>query len=107
MSLIRVLALAAVLAGATWVLGWWSVPIAGAVYALVRRGAPHVVRESVFAAVLGWGALLAMQGTHPAFGRLSSALSGLFPVPVWALMLLSLGFAAALAGAAAALVQDR
>lgn len=107
MTIVRVLLLAAVLAGGTWVLGWWAVPVGGALYALLRRDGAGVPGEAALAAAIGWGALLVAQATHPSFGRLSQALAGIFPLPTWGLMLLSLLFAAALAGSAAALVRSR
>jgi hypothetical protein len=107
MTALRVFGLAAFLAAGTWLAGWWMVPAGAAVYAFVRRGTGRPARDAALAAALGWGALLAFQATHPAFGRLSDALTGVFPVPVWALMLISLAFAATLAGLAAALVEAR
>jgi hypothetical protein len=106
-TLLRILLLAVAMAGGTWVFGWWMVPVLGALYALVQRSGTPVAREAALGAAIGWSALLAMQVAHPAFDRLSTALSGLFPVPVWALLLVAVGFAAILAAAAAALVPQR
>ncbi|MCU0650578.1 MAG: hypothetical protein MUF00_21500 [Gemmatimonadaceae bacterium] len=107
MTLLRILLLAVAMAGGTWVFGWWMVPALGALYALVPPRGTHVARDAALGAAIGWSALLSMQVAHPAFDRLSIALSGLFPVPVWALLLVAVGFAAILASAAAALVPQR
>lgn len=106
MALLRALLVGAVVALSTWFLGWWSVPLTGAVYAIVRRGQEHAVLEAAFGAMLAWGALLAWQTTHPAYGRLRDAVSGVFPVPAVVLMFVAVLFAGLLAGAAARLTHE-
>jgi hypothetical protein len=106
MPVIRILLVAAVVALATWFLGWWSVPLTGAVYALLRRGEDHAVLEAALGAMLAWGALLAWQTTNPAYSRLSAAISGVFPVPAVVLMVVAVLFAGLLAGAAARLTHE-
>lgn len=107
MSVLRLLLLALVIAGGTWLVGWWAVPICGAAYAIVRRGAPGIVREAAGAAMLAWCALLAIDVAHPAFGRLAAAVGGALPVPTWLLLLVAIVFAGLLAGSSAALLRDR
>jgi hypothetical protein len=106
MNLVRLLALSCVIAAATWVVGWWSVPLCGAAYAMLRRGADHVVRDAAVAAMLAWAALLAYQLAHPAFGRLAASAGAAIPVPAPVLMLVAVLFAGVLAGSAARLLRD-
>lgn len=106
MPVLRTLLVALVIAASTWFLGWWSVPLIGVVYALLRGGEEHIVKEAAIGAMLGWAALLGWQATNPAFGRLSQAISGVFPVPAPVLMLVSIVFAGVLAGAAARLTRQ-
>jgi len=107
MTLLRQAALACVIAAATWIVGWWSVPVCGAAYALLRRGAKHVARDAAVAAMLAWAALLAYQITHPAFGRLAASAGAAIPLPAPLLMLVAVLFAGALAGSAARLLEER
>lgn len=101
MAIVRVLAVTFVMAAGTWVIGWWAVPLIGAAYALLRGAASHVAREAAVGAVLAWSVLLLYQASNPAFGRLTAALAGVFPVPAVVLMLVSVLFAGVLAGSAA------
>ena len=105
MTVVRVLALACVIAAATWIAGWWSVPLCGAAFALLRRGTEHVVRDATLAAMLAWAGLLAYQVAHPAFGRLAASAGAAIPLPTPLLLLLAVLFAGALAGSAARLLE--
>lgn len=107
MTVLRLLALACVIAATTWVIGWWSVPLCGAAYALLRRGAAHVTRDAAVAAMLAWTVLLAYQAVHPAFGRLAASAGAAIPLPTPLLMLVAILFAGALAGSAARLLAER
>ncbi len=106
MQIVRVLGVAMLVAVCTWFLGWWSVPVCGAAYALLRPGRDGVVREAALGAMLAWSAMLAWQVANPSFGRLSAAVGGLFPVPVVVLMVIAIAFAGVLAGAAARLLRQ-
>jgi hypothetical protein len=107
MTTVRVLGLACLIVAATWGIGWWSVPLCGAAYALWRRGAAHVVREAAGSAMFAWTAILAYQAIHPAFGRLAASAGAAIPLPTPLLMLVAVLFAGALAGSAARLLADR
>jgi len=105
MRMLRIIGLAVVVAIGTWFGGWWAVPLCGAVYAVLRQRHQGAVGEAAFGAMLGWTGLLLWQATHPAFGRLSAAVNGVFPVPAPALMLLSVCVAGVLAASAARLTH--
>ena len=104
MSFIRVLVLGVAIAACTFFFGWLSLPVIGAVYALIRRdvSAPG---EVALGALLGWGALFARVAIVPAFARLLAKLGGVFPVPGVVLAIISLVFAAVLAWSAARVVS--
>ncbi|MEP6832874.1 MAG: hypothetical protein ABJB74_05740 [Gemmatimonas sp.] len=104
MLVIRVVALAIVVAVATYFVGWICVPIIGAVYAIaIRRSSAPV--ESALAALLGWGALLAWVSFLPAFTALLAKLGGIFPLPGVGVAVLTLVFAVALAWSSARIVS--
>lgn len=101
MTLVRILLLTVVFAAGTWFLGWWSVPLIAAVYSLTRPADSGPVRDATIGAALSWAGMLAWHATNPAFGRLSTAIGGIFPVPAVVVMFIAVLFAAALAAAAA------
>lgn len=103
---VQLLPVGLLVAGGSWLFGWWAVPLVGLVHALVWRGRRGVILEAALGGMLGWGWLLALQGMHPAFPRLAEVLGGIFPVPALALMALSMLLAGLLAGAAAGVVPS-
>jgi hypothetical protein len=105
MRVLRIIGVAVVVAIGTWFGGWWAVPLCAAVYAVIRQQQSGAVSEAAFGAMLAWTGLLVWQATHPAFGRLSVAVSGVFPVPVPVLMIVSVAVAGVLAAAAARLTH--
>ena len=105
MTLVRILVLAVAMAAGTWLLGWWSVPLIAALYSVARPADSGPVRDATIGAVLAWGAMLAWHASNPAFGRLSAAIGGIFPVPAVVVMFIAVLFAAALAASAARVAQ--
>jgi hypothetical protein len=103
-SLIKVLVLSVVMAAGTWLVGWSAVPGLAAVYALVMRS-KSAPSEATIAALLAWGALLARVAVRPAFTALLDRLTVLFKMPGTIVVLLTIGFAAALAWSAARVVS--
>lgn len=98
--ILRAVLLAAAMAVGTWSLGWWAVPFVGAVWGVLQRGRPRFA-ESFAAAALAWTALLTFDAAHAAFGRLSTVLGGVFTVPGGVLVIVTVLYAALLAGCAA------
>lgn len=86
----------------TWLLGWWGVVIAALVAGVVlqRRGAAWLV---ALAAVVAWGALLAVDTLGGRFPSLATSIAGVLRVPLVALLVVTLLFAALLAWSAAVL----
>jgi hypothetical protein len=92
---------AAIVALLTWILGWWAVLVVGAVAGATWRR-PSLI---ALASVLGWAALLAIDARSGRLGALATVLGGIFPAPGWALMLVTLLFAA-LAGWSVATISE-
>ena len=97
---LRIVLLATAFALGTWILGWWAVPLLGAVWGVMRRGRSRFA--SAFAgAALAWLALLAFDAARGPMGRMTSVMGGIFSVPAAALLLITVLYAALLAGCAA------
>jgi hypothetical protein len=100
MKPLAMLLLAALLNAGTMLLGWWSVPVLAAVYALLRPD-PRAPREAMIAALLAWLVLFARLTTHSTFGTLLDRLGRIFPLPGLGVLVLALLLAMALAWSAA------
>lgn len=102
----RLGALAAVYAVATALVGWWSLPIVSAAWALIaaRRRTASVGWLAALGAAIGWLALLAYDAARGPAAALATTLGGVMRVPAPALVLVTLGFAALVAGSTGALV---
>ena len=101
--MIRVVAIVAVvLVAATWVLGWWGVPLIAAVVGALlytRRGIAGLV---ALAAVIAWSVLILVDGASGRFGALGGVVSRTLHLPAAALLTVTLLFAALLGWSAAA-----
>jgi hypothetical protein len=83
----RVVLLATAFAIATWVLGWWAVPVVAAVYAAISSAQRSSAVVSGTAAMLAWGALLAIDASRGPVGTLATELAGILrisPVGIYA-----------------------
>ena len=103
MTFLRVLALALIIGVCTALLGWWSVPVVCALYALIRRSAA-APGEAALGTLVAWVALLARVAVLPAFAPLLKALGGVFPVPGFVLAIVALAFAIGLAWSASRII---
>ena len=99
------LVFAAIVAGGTAAAGWGIVPLLAAfrVRAFPRARAPVV--SSMAGAALGWALLLAWAALRGPAGAVARRVGGVLGVPPWGFVLLTLGLAALLAGAAAQAVR--
>ena len=93
------LLLAAAFALGTWILGWWAVPLLGAIWGVLRRGRSRFL-SAFAAAALAWAALLAFDAARGPMGRLTTVMGGIFSMQGPMLLLVTLLFAALLAGCA-------
>lgn len=115
MRLLVLLVWAALMAAGTRLLGWWTVPILGALAPVVaaaeggERWAPRhgrsVARGVALAAVLGWAALLAWAALGPQFGTVAGLVGTLLRAPWPAVVLVTLLLPTVLAWSAAALAE--
>jgi hypothetical protein len=99
------LVFALIVAGGTAATGWWIVPLLAAlrVRTFPRERAP--VATSVAGAALGWALLLAWAALRGPAGAVARRAGGALGLPPWGFVLLTLGFAALLAGTAAQAVR--
>ncbi len=103
MTWLRIGVLAVLAAAGTVVLGWWSVAVVGLLYGLAlgsRRGAGL---EAGAGAALGWAALLGWSAATGPMWVLASRVGGMFGLPGWAFVAVTVLFAALLAASAAVL----
>jgi hypothetical protein len=93
----RVIATAAIIAVATWLIGWWAVPVVGLIAGLAHASPRGVAG----AASLAWAALLAVDVMSASFAHLTGILSGIMGIPGLALIILTIVFPALLGWSAA------
>lgn len=88
---------AAAMAGATILAGWWTVPVLGALWGL--RRSPAVAG---LGALVAWGGLLVWQATRGPVGLLAGQVADILSLPAPALPLVTVLFAGLLGWSAAA-----
>jgi hypothetical protein len=101
----RIVLLAAAFAIATFAAGWWAVPLTAAVYAAIssrQRGSAVV---SGLAAMLGWGALLAITASRGPVGTLAAELGGALQIGTAGVYAVTLAFPGLLAVSAAVVAR--
>jgi len=94
------LAFAFAVAAGTAALGWWMVPVLAAVRARVISRDRAPVASCMAGAALGWALLLGWTAWHGPAGLVAGRVGGALDLPAWGFVLLTLIFAALLAGAA-------
>jgi hypothetical protein len=86
----RLVLLGTAFAIATFVLGWWAVPVVAAAYAMISSAQRSSAVVSGIAAMLSWGALLAIDAARGPVGTLATELAGILqlrPVGIYAVTL--------------------
>jgi micrococcal nuclease len=96
---------AAASAVATVLLGWWAVPIVGALWAL-GRGDHRPVLEASAGAALAWALLLGVSAVQGEAARVAVRVGGVFGLPGTAFTAITIVFGALLAGTAAAFAGE-
>ena len=99
-DVLRIALLAVAFAIGTWVLGWWAVPLLGAVWGVLRRGMSRF-GSAFAAAAIAWAVLLAMNAHGGALDRLTTVMGGIFSMPGSLMLAVTVLYAAILAGCAA------
>jgi hypothetical protein len=105
-KLVRVLLLAEAFAVTSYGIGWWSVPIVAAAWALFSRDVNRA-RVAALCAAGGWATLLLLDVAKGPVAAMASRLGGVMGVPSVVLLLATLVFPALLAWSAAALMPRR
>lgn len=84
-------------------LGWWAIPATAALWGILRPIARRPALVAAAAAALAWSVWLLVDGLSPRgdFSGLASRLAGIFSLPAPALLVVTVLFAALLAGSAA------
>jgi hypothetical protein len=100
--LIPWLVLVEVIALVTAIVGWWTVPILAAVYALIYPDRKHWL-STALAGLCGWGLLIDITWFQGPVFELAGKVGGALGLPGAAFVLLTLIFPALLAGSAAEL----
>ena len=101
--LVYVILLAEAFAVTTFGLGWWSVPIVAAIYALVSRSERSALVAAACAAG-GWLTLLLLDVAKGPVGMMGTKLGGAMGLPPLVLYCATLIFPALMAWSAATLV---
>jgi hypothetical protein len=89
-------------AAATAVAGWWTIPVLAALWMRVLPRDAATATICAFGAASGWALLLAWDAAHGPVGTVARRVGGVFLLPGWSFVGLTLLFAALLAAAAAA-----
>jgi hypothetical protein len=98
------LAVAAMAVG-TWYVGWWMVPVVGAVWGFVAVADRALPLQAALAGVNAWGILLALRMPGGGVERVAGSVGTLLSIGGAALIALTLLYPALLAASAAMLVR--
>lgn len=102
-AFVKAVLLAEAFAVTTFGLGWWSVPIVAALFAIASKR-QNPARFAALCAAAGWGSLILLDVAKGPVGNMGARLGGVMGVPPVILWVLTLVFPALLAWCAAALV---
>jgi hypothetical protein len=80
MLAIRFVVLTVLMAGGTWLAGWWAVPVVAALYGAAFRWSRGSALISGLAGMAGWGALLGITALGAPVGQLATILGGVLNV---------------------------
>jgi hypothetical protein len=100
-ALVSWLALVVAIALGTALLGWWSVPVVGALWGLAKQAGKGTWWRAALAGSGAWALLLLFTSTQGPVGALADKVGAVFAIPGFAFVVLTLLFPAALAGSAA------
>ena len=104
MLFLRLLIVAVVIALGTVLVGWWTVPIVGALYGLLTPGSKRPGLTAAGAGVVAWGGYLAIAAvTGSPIGAFGNQLAQAMQLPGWAPLTATMLFPAILAGSAGVL----
>lgn len=101
MFLTRLVLLATAFAIATFVVGWWAVPVVAAAYAAISSAQRSSAVVSGLAGMLGWAALLAIAASRGPVGTLATELGGILQIKTMGVYAVTIAFPGLLAISAA------
>jgi len=87
---------------ATWIGGWWAVPVLGGAWGLVQRRSFMRAPMAGLAGAAGWALLLTWQATRGPVAEVAAAIGPVLSLSGSQFFLLTVGFAAVLGWAATA-----
>jgi hypothetical protein len=104
-AIVNLVALILTLIVATVFVAWWAVPVVAFAWTLAtpRRAA---VFYAAFAGATAWGALLSWMSRSAPIGQVDALMAQIMDVPERSIVLLTLTYAALLAGSAALVAQS-
>lgn len=105
-TVLRAGVLALAMALATLALGWPGVPLTGAAWGAISRGARGAGVAAALGGALGWGALLMWDAARGPLPALTASLGASLGVPAWAPVLLTLLLPATLGWGAAVVAGE-
>ena len=105
MILSRLVLLATAFALATFVLGWWAVPVVAAAYAAISSAQRSSAVVSGIAAMLSWSALLAIDAARGPVGTLAAELAGILQLRPAGIYAVTIAYPGLLAISAAIVVR--
>lgn len=101
----RVAVLAALMALATWLLGWWPIPVLAVAWTLVFPRRARTPREAAVAALVAWLVLLLIDAARGPLMPLAHRLGVLFHTGAVALLVITLVLPLALAWSTSVIVR--
>lgn len=104
-SIVLFVTAVAAMALGTWYVGWWTVPLVGAIWAYVAAADRTLALQAALAGVNAWGILLAMRMPGGGVERVAESVGELLGIGGAALIALTLLYPALLAASAATLVR--
>lgn len=102
---LAVLVFALCAAAATAAGGWWTIPLLAAAWTRVLRRTDGTATICALGAASGWALLLAWDAAHGPAGTVARRVGGVFMLPAWGFVGLTLVFAALLAATAVAVAR--
>lgn len=102
---VRIVVLFMIVTILTIFVGWWTVPLVGAVWGIVAARETAPVMTAAAASGLAWAALLGWAAMRGPIVELSQAVAPILSLPNWGLMGVTVLFPMLLAGSAAMLTN--
>jgi hypothetical protein len=100
-KLVGWIGLVVIVAAASALISWWTVPVVAAVWGLLASADRGVWWKAGVAGAAAWALLLAISASQASLNALATRIGGIFGLTGFMMMALTVTFAAVLAGSAA------